>query len=146
MLQIRANSSHIHGPKDPTRMVGSLPPHAFVVSSRVQPLNPSNICNRVIHLLLKIKGLPPGGSHILRHFRMTCLRENTVPAEIERFWLVHVNRTVAEDYSMLKKNLNFHKQMADRIGVGFELPDSITSSAVPNILKITAQATEEVLA
>ena len=62
MLQITANSSHIHGPKDPTCRVGAwagatpvwallarpdllagfrhsevAPAHAFVVSSRVNP-------------------------------------------------------------------------------------------------------------
>jgi integrase len=119
----------------------------LVFSSRHgRPLNPSNICNRVIHPLLKIKGLPPGGSHIFRRFRMTWLRENTVPADIERFWLGHANRTVGDDYSMLKKNVKFRKQIADRIGVGFELPDSISSSVVPSVPKITAQETEEVLA
>jgi integrase len=62
-----------------------------------KPLNPSNIRNRVIHLLLKTKGLPLGGNHIFRRFRMTWLRENSVPPDIERFWLGHANRTVGDD-------------------------------------------------
>jgi len=111
-----------------------------------KPLNPSNIRNRVIHPLLETKGLPIGGNHIFRRFRMTWLRENSVPADIERFWLGHANRTVGDDYSMLKKNVKFRKQIADRIGVGFELPASIPSSVVPNVPKMAVQQAEQVVA
>lgn len=111
-----------------------------------KPLNPSNIRNRVIHPLLKRKGLPVGGNHIFRRFRMTWLRENSVAADIERFWLGHANRTVGDDYSMLKKNVKFRKQIADRIGVGFELPDSILASVVPNVPKTAVEDAEQAVA
>ena len=101
------------------------------------PLNPSKIRNRVIHPLLRRKGLPVGGNHIFRRFRMTWLRENSVPADIERFWLGHANRTVGDDYSMLKKNMKFRKQIAEKIGVGFKFPSSISASVVPNVPKTT---------
>src|SRR5262249_46028626 len=107
-----------------------------VFSSRTdKPLNPSNIRNRVIHPLLKAKGFAVGGNHLFGRFRMTWLRENSVPPDIERFWLGHANQTVADDYSMLKKNVKFRKQIADRIGVGFDLPDSISAPVVPNVPK-----------
>jgi hypothetical protein len=70
---------------------------------------------------------------------MTWLRENSVPADIERFWLGQANRTVGDDYAMLKKNEKFRKQIADNIGVGFELPDSISPSVVPNVPKTTVE-------
>jgi hypothetical protein len=38
---------------------------------------------------------------------------------------------------MLKKNVKFRKQIADKIGVGIELPNSISASVVPNVLKMT---------
>lgn len=119
----------------------------LVFPSRLgKPLNPSNIRNRVIHPLLREKGLPLGGWHIFRRFRLTWLRENSVPPDIERFWLGHANQTVGDDYSMLKKNVNFRKQIADKIGVGFELPHSISASVVPNVPKMTAEHDEQVLA
>jgi hypothetical protein len=34
-------------------------------------------------------------------------------------------------YSMLKKNVKLRKEIADRIGVGFELPQSILAPVVP---------------
>jgi integrase len=119
----------------------------LVFPNRVgKPLNPSNIRNRVIHPLLKIKGLPIGGNHIFRRFRLTWLRENSVPADIERFWLGHANRTVGDDYSMLKKNVKFRKEIADKIGVGFELPASILAPVVPNVPKMMAEHEEQVVA
>lgn len=119
----------------------------LVFPNRVgKPLNPSNIRNRVIHPLLKMKGLPVGGSHIFRRFRITWLRENSVPSDIERFWLGHANRTVGDDYSMLKKNVKFRKQIADKIGVGFELPDSISAPVVPNVPRIRVEQAERVVA
>ena len=50
---------------------------------------------------------------------MTWLRENFVPADMERFWLGQAKRTVGNDYSMLKRNVKFRKQIAEKIGVGF---------------------------
>ena len=115
-------------------------------SRKGQPLNPSNIRNRIIHPLLRKTGLPLGGCHIFRRFRMTWLRENSVPADIERFWLGHANQTVGDDYSMLNRNVKFRKQIADKIGVGFELPDSISASVVPNVPKIAVRKKEEAVA
>jgi integrase len=111
-----------------------------------RPLNPSNILNRVIHPFLRQKGLPLGGSHIFRRFRMTWLRENSVPADIERFWLGHANQSVGDDYSMLKRNVKFRKQIADKIGVGFILPESISLPGVPNVPKTAVQQAQEVVA
>ena len=119
----------------------------LVFPNRVgRPLNPSNIRNRVIHPLLRMKGLPTGGNHIFRRFRMTWLRENSVSPDIERFWLGHANRTVGDVYSMLKKNIKFRKQIADKIGVGFELPNSILASVVPNVPKMVVVQAEQAVA
>ena len=119
----------------------------LVFSSRMgRPLNPSNIRNRVIHPVLKTRGVPIGGNHIFRRFRMTWLRENSVPADIERFWLGHANQTAGDDYSMLKKNVKFRREIAHRIGAGFKLPDSITVSVVPNVPKTPVEETEHALA
>ena len=93
-----------------------------------------------------MKGLPIGGNHIFRRFRATYLRENSVPADVERFWLGHANRTVGDDYSMLKKNVKFRKQIVDRIGIGFELPDSISASVGPNVPKITVEQAQHPVA
>jgi integrase len=84
----------------------------------------------------------PGGTHIFRRFRITWLRENSVQPDIERFWLGHANQTVGDHYSMLKRNVKLRKQIADKIGPGFELPGSIFAPIVP---KMTVKTHEEVV-
>ena len=119
----------------------------LVFSSRTgKPLHPSNPLRRIIHPLLEKKGLPLGGNHIFRRFRLTWLRENSVPSDIERFWFGHANRSVGDDYSMLKKNVKLRKEIADRIGVGFKLPESILAPVVPNVPKIALKPEQEILA
>lgn len=126
--------------------VGGLSSGLVFPNRFAKPLNPSNIRNRVIHPLLRERGLPLGGFHIFRRFRLTWLRENSVPADIERFWLGHANQTVGDDYSMLNKNVKFRKQIADKIGAGFALPSSILAPVVPNVPKMTVVQTEEAVA
>jgi len=118
----------------------------LVFPSRMgKPLNPSNLRTRVIHPLLKKKRVPLGGAHIFRRFRITWLRENSVQPDIERLWLGHANQTVGDDYSMLKRNVKLRKQIADKIGPGFELPGSIFAPVVPNVPKMAVKTEEEVL-
>jgi len=47
---------------------------------------------------------------------------------------------------MLKKNVKFRKQIADKIGVGFELPNSISASVVPNVPKMPVEQAEQAVA
>jgi integrase len=118
----------------------------LVFSSRTgKPLGPSNLVRRHIHPLLRRKGLSLGGNHMFRRFRLTWLRENSVQADIERFWFGHANQSVGDDYSMLKKNVKLRKEIADRIGVGFALPHSILCSVVPNVPKMAVETREEVV-
>ena len=70
----------------------------------------------------------------------------SIEINIERFWLGHANRTVGDVYSMLKKNIKFRKQIADKIGVGFELPNSILASVVPNVPKMAVEQAEQTVA
>jgi len=58
----------------------------------------------------------------------------------------HANRTVGDDYSMLKKNVKLRKEIANRIGVGFKLPESIWAPVVPSVQKIAANPEQEILA
>ncbi len=47
---------------------------------------------------------------------------------------------------MLKKNVKFRKEIANRIGVGFELPDSILAPVVPNVPKTSTEQAQQVMA
>jgi hypothetical protein len=41
---------------------------------------------------------------------------------LEHFWLGHVDEEVGDIYSQLETNVKFRKEVAERIGLGFELP------------------------
>jgi hypothetical protein len=44
---------------------------------------------------------------------------------------------------MLKRNVRFRKEIADKIGAGFELPASISASVVPNVPKMALEEAEQ---
>jgi hypothetical protein len=46
---------------------------------------------------------------------------------------------------MLKRNVKLRKQIADKIGPGFELPGSIFAPIVPNVPKMPVKTHEEVV-
>jgi hypothetical protein len=58
----------------------------------------------------------------LRRFRLTWLRKNRVPADLERFWMGHENETVGDEYSKLKDDVAFRLEQAEKVGLGFEIP------------------------
>ena len=70
---------------------------------------------RVLHSLKRV------GFRAFRRFRLTWLRKNAVPKDLERFWMGHAAEEVGDLYSKLKEDVAFRQQWAERIGLGFEL-------------------------
>jgi integrase len=67
------------------------------------------------------------GFHAFRRFRTAHLRRNRVPWDLEKFWLGHANRDVADKYAeQLKEDLEWRKSVTERTGLGFNLPSSET--------------------
>jgi hypothetical protein len=62
----------------------------------------------------------------LSRSRLTWLRMNRVPADLERFWMGHENETVGDDYSKVKDDVEFHLEYAEKVGLGFEIPKTPT--------------------
>jgi integrase len=85
-------------------------------------LSQTNLLRRGLHPALKKLGQPKAGLHSLRRFRLTWLRKNRVPADLERFWMGHENETVGDDYSKLKDDVAFRLEQAEKVGLGFEIP------------------------
>ena len=42
--------------------------------------------------------------------------------ELITFWHGHAGRTVTDSYSKLKDDVEFRKQVVEKVGLGFELP------------------------
>jgi len=87
-----------------------------------KPLGQSNILRRTLHPILAGLGQPKCGAHAFRRFRLTWLREKIVPKDLEHFWMGHADEEVGDLYSQLESNIQFRKEVAERIGLGFELP------------------------
>lgn len=47
---------------------------------------------------------------------------------------------------MLRQNVTFRKQIADIIGVGFELPESISAPDAPNVPKTAVVQVQQAVA
>jgi hypothetical protein len=46
---------------------------------------------RTLHPILAELGQPKCGAHAFRRFRLTWLRQNTVPRDLEHFWMGHAD-------------------------------------------------------
>jgi hypothetical protein len=61
--------------------------------------------------------------HAFRRFRTSHLRRNRVPWDLEKFWIGHANRDVTDKYaSQLKDDVEWRKEVAEKTGLGFNLP------------------------
>jgi len=89
-----------------------------------KPLAQSNILSDSLHPILKKLGYPKAGAHAFRRYRTTWLRKQRTPEDLIRFWLGHANKTVTDDYSLLKEDVEFRKKIAKEVGIGFAIPVS----------------------
>lgn len=87
-----------------------------------RPLSQTNLLRRKLHPLLENLNVSKAGFHAFRRFRATFLSKSRVPDSLARFWLGHSNKTVTDEYVKLFDEVDYRKEMADRIGLGLELP------------------------
>jgi integrase len=53
------------------------------------PISGNNILQRVLHPPLKRLGIPKAGLHAFRHSRVTMLRKNGTPEDLQKQWIGH---------------------------------------------------------
>ncbi len=101
-----------------------------------KPLSQRNVLGRSLHPILERKlQLEKQGFHGFRRFRLTWLRKNRTPGDLERFWMGHADQEVGDLYSKMEEEAEFCKQVADSVGLGFQLPtaESVNTSDVAPI-------------
>jgi integrase len=76
---------------------------------------------RVLHSILKHLDMPKLGFHAFRRFRVTHLRKNRVPEDLIKFWIGHAQQSVTDGYSKMKDDIQFRADVAEKVGIGFEL-------------------------
>jgi len=105
------------------------------------PIHQSNFLRRYLHPLLEQLGIEKQGFHGFRRFRVTHLESSTVPPALVKYWTGNANssdgevvrRTVTDRYVMMAKDTKFRAEVAERIGLGFELRKAETVEVVPSV-------------
>jgi integrase len=81
------------------------------------PLSAGNIRNRVLHPLLVKLGIPRAGLHAFRHSRVTMLRKNGTPADLQKQWIGHSSLKTTDRYSHTDQELDYRRNAARRVGL-----------------------------
>jgi integrase len=87
------------------------------------PLQQRNVL-RVLHTR------KPVGFHSFRRFGLTWLRRNSVPKDLERYWMGHASKGIGDLFSKLRDDVAFRQEWAERVGLGFELVHIGSKNAV----------------
>ena len=73
------------------------------------PLSAGNIRNRVLHPLLVKLGIPKAGLHAFRHSRVTLLRKNGTPADLQKLWIGHSSLRTTDRYPHTDQELEYRR-------------------------------------
>jgi integrase len=95
-------------------------------------LSQTNLLRRGLHPALKKLGQPKAGFHAFRRFRTTWLRKNRTPEDLIRLWVGHADETITDGYSKLREDVEYRKEVAAEVGLGFEISAQILV-VVPNV-------------
>lgn len=105
------------------RFIGDRKTGFLFATKSGRPMGMNNILNRHLNPLLERLQFGRRGFHAFRRFRTTWLRKNRVPEDLIRFWLGHANRSVTDGYSMLRDDVAFRLDCAEKVGPGFDLAE-----------------------
>jgi integrase len=97
-------------------------PGLLFANKEARPLSQTNLLRRSLHPILKELGTEKAGFHAMRRFRTTWLRKQRAPEDLIKFWLGHSESSVTDSYSKLADDVDFRRQVAEKVGTGFEVP------------------------
>jgi integrase len=103
-------------------------------TSKEKPLGQSNILRRSLHPVLEKLGIKKCGFHAFRRFRNTYLRNYTYcPNGLRNFWLGWSGKDMSDHYDKIREDAAFRREVAERVGIGFELPKPSIVPRVGNV-------------
>lgn len=103
-------------------------------ASSGRPLSQVNLLRRELHPLLAALGISMRGFHSFRRFRNTFLRQQHCPDGVLKFWMGHADRDMTDHYDRSREDVQFRRDVAKSMGVGFELPKMLTAKRAKNLL------------
>ena len=89
------------------------------------PIHGGNIRKRVLHPLLEKLGIPRGGFHAYRHARVTILRKNGTPPELQTQWIGHSSLRTTDGYDHTGDEVEYRQQNARKVGLGFVIGPNV---------------------
>jgi len=107
-------------------------------------LRQSNFLRRALHPILKALGIEKQGLHGLRRYRVTHLESSSVPQALIDYWTGHAKKSDGENipktmnqiYTKMDKDTAFRQEVAERIGIGFELPKPVVPGVPRNVVGV----------
>ncbi len=81
------------------------------------PLRDNNVRNRVLKPLLARLSMPTAGLHAFRHGRVTVLRKNGTPGDLQKQWIGHSSLRTTDRYSHKSEELEFRRKAVEKVGV-----------------------------
>jgi hypothetical protein len=105
------------------------------------PFLQSNFLRSSLYPILEELGIEKQGFHGFRRFRVTHLESSCVPPALVKYWTGHaqssdgevVRQTVTDKYIKMEKDTKFRAEVAEQIGLGFELPQTERADVVPSV-------------
>ncbi len=116
------------------------------------PFLQSNFLRSSLYPILEELGIEKQGFHGFRRFRVTHLESSCVPPALVKYWTGHakssdgevVRQTVTDRYIKMAKDTKFRADVAERIGLGFDLPKAKTVEVVPGVPNVPRSQETEV--
>jgi integrase len=107
------------------QFIGDLKSGLIFANGAGKPLSQTNVVRRSLHPILEELGVAKTGFHAMRRFRATWLRKQRTPEDLIRFWLGHAKSSMTDGYSKLSDDIEYRREVAEKIGMGFTVPTSM---------------------
>jgi integrase len=95
-------------------------------TSSGKPLTQTNLLKRELHPILVTLEIAKRGFHSFRRFRNIHLRSSICPDGLLKFWMGHASKDMSDRYDRVRHDVVFRKEVAGRMGTGFEIPKTLT--------------------
>ena len=94
------------------------------------PISGNDVLKRVLHPLLKRLEIPKAGLHAFRHSRVTMLRKNGTPEDLQKQWIGHSSLRTTDRYSHTDQELEYRRLAASKAGLSFTVGPNGPNSAI----------------
>lgn len=98
----------------------------FQTSSH-KPMNQRNLAGE-LYKALDMLEIPRCGFHAFRRYRNTFLRNSLCPDGLLKFWMGHAAKDMSDRYDRVREDVEFRREVARSMGLGFALLKALTSA------------------